>query len=178
MQRIIDDPSRDPGAESDLTDRTPEHEDLRAKVRRLEAQLERYQEHAQRTSRLFLSVTDYADRVRESARRDAQLALRKARARVEKFENVARDLERTEDELLRARAELAHLQALTEVTRGRLSDFLTAGLQALDSEAAAPSDARSTRAGDIRETLRERLPSNSAQASLPTLPTTGERPGL
>ena len=59
-----------------------EHAKLLAQVRRLEVELARYREHAQRTSKLFLSATKYAEWVRENARRDAELALRKARARV------------------------------------------------------------------------------------------------
>ena len=42
-----------------------EREKLLAEVRRLEVELERYRAHAQRTSKLFLSATNYADWVRE-----------------------------------------------------------------------------------------------------------------
>ena len=60
-------------------------ESLLATVHRLEAELERHRAHAERTSQLLLSATNYAEWVRERARRDAELALRKATARVEKL---------------------------------------------------------------------------------------------
>ena len=146
-----------------------EHEKLLAKVRRLEVELQRYREHAQRTSKLFLSVTNYVEWVRENARRDAELALRKARARVEKLNKTALELERAEDELARVRDELAHLQHLTDATRERLSAFLTAGLQALDGDlSAAQDDSPSPALSDLQDTLRERLTSTSAPTPPPT----------
>ncbi len=152
-----------------------EHEALLAKATRLERELDRYREHAQRTSKLFLSVTNYVEWVRESARRDAEIALRKARARVEKLESAAIDLEQTETELARARDELAHLQALTEVTRERLSTFLNTGLQILDSDVVAAQDASPDPAlDDLQDTLQERLTSTSLPASPP--PTEVEGP--
>ena len=113
--------------------RTLDGEALVAEVRRLELELERYRSHAERTSKLFQSVTGYAEWVRERAREDAELALRKARARVEKLDAVARDLEHTERELVAARDELARLQRLTAETRARLAAFLTSGLDALST---------------------------------------------
>jgi len=136
--------------------------ELLAEVRRLELELERYRQHAQRTSRLFLSATNYADWVRENARRDAELALRKARARVDKLTRTARDLERTERELVRAQEGLVRLQALTDQTRARLSAFLEAGLQVLDSE--LPDEERPSSALDLQHALRVRLPSDAGEA--------------
>lgn len=124
-----------------------------AQLRRLEAELERYREHAQRTSKLFLSVTKYVEWVRESARSEAELALSKARARVEKLDRASRKLEETELKLRQAQDDLAHLQVVTEETRARLSAFLAAGLQALDAGASAPVG--------IEDTLLERLASGS-----------------
>jgi len=98
---------------------------------------ERYREHAQRTSKLFLSVTKYVEWVREGARSEAELALSKARARVEKLDRASRKLEETELKLRQAQDDLAHLQVVTEETRARLSAFLAAGLQALDAGASA-----------------------------------------
>ena len=156
---------------------TPEQEELLAKVRRLEVQLERYREHAQRTSKLFQSVTHYVEWVRESARRDAELALRKARARVDKLNKTANELERTEDELTRVRDELAHLQALTDVTRERLSTFLTAGLETLNSDVAvAKDDSPNLALADLQDTLQERLTSKSVPA--PARPAKPEGPAL
>lgn len=140
------------------------HAELLAKVRRLEVELERYREHAQRTSKLFLSATNYADWVRESARRDAQVALRKARAKVQKLERAARELERTEDELVRLKDELARLQALTDETRERVSAFLEAGLQVLSTRRVVEDDNPSPALGDLQNTLQERLASTSVPA--------------
>ena len=177
---IVDEPDRDqlpetvptsrdqPGQEREQLHqerREPLDEDEAplAEVRRLEIELERYREHAQRTSKLFLSATKYLEWIRENARRDAELALRKARARAEKFDKTARELERTELELARAQKELARLQALTEETRARLSAFLKAGLQVLDSEPAAiQKDIPAPELGDLQETLQEQLASTSA----------------
>lgn len=139
-----------------------ERETLRAEVQRLEAELERYRSHAERTSKLFLSATNYAEWVRENARRDAELALRKARAKVEKFEATAGALERTERELVRMQGELEGLQALTDETRARLSTFLAAGLQALNTEGAAgQGDSPNPALGDLHDTLHGQLASTS-----------------
>lgn len=137
-----------------------------AQLRRLEAELERYREHAQRTSKLFLSVTKYVEWVRESARSEAELALSKARARVEKLDRASRKLEETELKLRQAQDDLAHLQVVTEETRARLSAFLAAGLQALDAGASAPVG--------IEDTLLERLASGSV--SQPSHATPVENP--
>ena len=135
-----------------------EREELLAEVGRLEAELERYRAHAERTSKLFLSATNYAEWVREHARRDAELALRKARARVEKLGVMARELEWTERELVRRQDELARLQALTDETRARLSAFLTAGLQALNTEVeAGQDDSPNPALDDLQDTLQGRL---------------------
>jgi hypothetical protein len=139
-----------------------------AKVRRLEVELQRYREHAERMSRLFLSVTRFAEWVRENARRDAELALRKARIRVDKLNRTASELERTESELARMQDELARLQTLTDETRAGLSAFLTAGLQALNSEPEDQADEASPERSDLQNTLRERL--KSASQATPAVP--------
>ena len=117
-----------------------EHDELREelsqtheRMRRLAATVERYQEHAQRTSKLFIHATDYAARVRESARRDAELALRKSRARADEvLADVVRERARTEREILR-------LRALARETRTRLTEITVGALRSLDpSEPAAP----------------------------------------
>ena len=138
-----------------------------AKVRRLEVELQRYREHAERTSRLFVSVTRYAEWVRENARRDSELALRKARSRVQKLDRTASDLERTESELARVQDELARLQALADETRAGLSAFLAAGLQALSSEPEDEADKTPPSQSDLRDTLQERLLSASPPTSTP-----------
>jgi len=136
-----------------------ERDELLAEVRRLEAELERYRAHAERTSKLFLSAANYAEWARENARRDAELALRKARARVEKLRETARELERTEGQLARLRDERARLQALTDETRRRLSAFLTAGLQALSTD-----QGDGTKLGNLEDTLQLELASTSVSA--------------
>ena len=138
-----------------------------AKVRRLEMEVQRYREHAERTSRLFVSVTRYAEWVRENARRDSELALRKARTRVDKLNRTASELERTESELARARDELARLQALTDETRRGLSAFLTAGLQALSSEPEDEAVETTPARGDLQDTLHERVMSASPPTPTP-----------
>ena len=150
---------------SALTGPSQEHDDLRAEVRRLEVELERYREHAERTSKLFLSATNYAEWVRNNARRDAELALRKARSKVDKLEDSARALERTELELASQRDELARLQALTDATRARLSAFVTAGLQVLDADTeGGRADGRNPALHELQDTLQEQLPSSSVPA--------------
>lgn len=145
-----------------------EHAKLLAHVRRLEVELARYREHAQRTSKLFLSATKYADWVRENARRDAELALRKARARAEKLYALEHERERTEHEVARLREELARLQALTDETRARLSAFLTAGLEALSADTEVThGDDPEPEIGDLQETLKEQLTSTPVQTAQP-----------
>jgi DNA repair exonuclease SbcCD ATPase subunit len=151
-------------AEPSGTRVSSEREELLAQVRRLEVELERYREHARRTSKLFLSASNYAGWVRENARRDAEVALRKARAKVDKLEHQARELERTEHELASRRDELARLQDLTDETRTRLSAFLKAELQVLDSELAVGRDDNPTPRDDLQGTLQERLPSATVTA--------------
>ena len=148
---------------AERAEQSSERDELLAKVQRLELELERYREHAERTSKLFLAATKYAEWVRENARRDAELALRKASARVEKLELNADRLEWTEAELARRQDELARLNALTEETRARLSAFLTAGLQTLNTTVEPGDEDGSTRpVGDLHDTLHSQLASTSA----------------
>jgi cell division septum initiation protein DivIVA len=137
-------------------ERPSEREELLAKVRKLEQELARYRAHAERTSRLFLSVANYADWVRENARHDAELALRKARAKAAKLEARAGALEQIERELELRQGELARLQALTDETRTRLSAFLTAGLDALRVEVEPAQDLPATLHGRVASTSWER----------------------
>ena len=144
-------------------DLSRKHEELLAKVHDLELELARYRAHAERTSKLFLAATKYAEWVRENARRDAELALRKASARVEKLELTTDRLEWTEAELARRQGELARLDALTEETRTRLSAFLTAGLETLNKTVELQDEDGSRRPlGDLQDTLHNQLASTSA----------------
>lgn len=143
-----------------------EHEELRAKVQQLELELERYRAHAERTSKLFLAATKYAEWVRENARRDAELALRKASARVERLELTAERLAWTEAELVRKQEELERLDRLTEETRARLSAFLTAGLQALSTTVELGEENGPPRQlSDLQDTLHRQLASTSPPTS-------------
>ena len=137
---------------------TLDSEALVAEVQRLELELKRYRSHAERTSKLFQSVTRYAEWIRERAREDAELALRKARAKVQKLDAMAHDLERTELELVAARDELERLQRLTVETRARLAAFLTSGLDALSTaEATEQGDSAAPAPRDLTDTLQEHL---------------------
>jgi len=168
---VVEDPGRTDSApaaairEEPLPERiepASERETLRAEVHRLETELERYRAHAERTSKLFLSATNYAEWVRENARRDAELTLRKAKAKARQLEERAAQLERTERALVHSQTELARLQAVTEETRARLSAFLAAGLQALDAAGAAThgDDPEPTHA-DLQDTLHRQVASTS-----------------
>jgi hypothetical protein len=76
-------------------------------------------------------------------------------------------LERTESELERVQDELARLQALTDETRARLSAFLTAGLQALNSKRDDEAGEASPAPGNLQDTLQERLMSASPPTPTP-----------
>jgi Mg2+ and Co2+ transporter CorA len=142
-------------------------EEILAGVHRLEAELARYHADAERTSKLFNSATRHAELIRERARRDSELALRKVRARVAKLERATSELEQTEDELARVQDELARLRSLTDETRARLSAFLAAGLEALNSEQADDGDDSLLTPGDLQDTLHERLAASQASSTPP-----------
>lgn len=151
---------------TDRADRSSERDELLAKVRRLELELERYRTHAERTSKLFLAATKYAEWVRENARHDAELALRKTSARIERLEVTAGKLEWTEAELVRRQDELERLDTLIEETRARLSAFLTAGLEALSTKVeSGHEDGPTPPLTDLQDTLHRQLASTSAPTS-------------
>lgn len=159
-----DHPATDPAsheAEPERVEPLSEREELLlATVHRLEAELERHRAHAERTGKLLLSATNYADWVRERARHDAELALRKASARVEKLTLTTRELEQTQHELVRLKDELVRLQALTDETRARLSAFLTDGLRVLNAEVETGRGDNSEPALEhLDDTLHRQLPS-------------------
>ena len=147
----------------DRAEQSGERNELLAKVQQLEQELERYRAHAERTSKLFLAATKYAEWVRENARHDAELALRKANARVEKLELSADRLAWIEAELVRKQEELERLDTLTEETRARLSAFLTAGLDALSTTVEnRHEDGPTPSLTDLHDTLHSQLASTSA----------------
>jgi DNA repair exonuclease SbcCD ATPase subunit len=145
---------------------------LRAEVQRLTAENERYRQHAERTSKLFLAATSYADWVRENARRDAELALRKARARVVRLERITSDLHEKERERARLQSELERVQSVIDETRAQLSAFLTAGLEALHTDGPLEGEAaREPAFDDLRDALHSQLGPSSASALGPSAST-------
>jgi cell division initiation protein len=107
-----------------------EREELRREIERLQAELSRYRETEQLLVKTLASATNHAIAIRESARREAELVLRKARAEAQTREAAA---ERKKNG---AERELLRLRRLTEQMRRGLSGFLTAKLEELqvDSE--------------------------------------------
>jgi hypothetical protein len=146
-----------------------EREHLLAKVHRLEAELERHRARAERTDKLLLSATSFAEWVRERARGDAEIALRKATARAEKLIRTTRELEQTQRELVRLQDELTRLRMLTDETRARLSAFLTAGLEAINAEV-EPGKGNGPDAAPVPldDMLRRQLPSALFTVQKPT----------
>jgi len=110
------------------TSSTNDPEELRSRIDQLEGELERHRQHEQLVVKTLLSATSHATAIRESARRDAELTLRKARTEAEKRKAGA---ERERDD---ARRELLRLRRITEQMRRGLSAFLTAKVEELRLE--------------------------------------------
>jgi cell division initiation protein len=104
-------------------------EELYRQIEKLEADLSRFREKEQLLVSTLLSASSHATAMRESARRDAELLLRKARAEAHK-RNAA--VERARDD---AERELLRLRRITEQMRKGLSGFLTMKLEELQLEA-------------------------------------------
>jgi cell division septum initiation protein DivIVA len=104
---------------------TSDAEELRRRIDQLEGELERYREQEQLVVKTLLAATSHATAIRESARREAELTLRKARGKAEKRKAAA---ERERDD---ARRELLRLRRITEQMRSGLSAFLTAKVEEL-----------------------------------------------
>jgi len=146
-----------------------ERDELRAELarqaergKRLEAEIERYRSHAQRTSKLFLHATDYAAWLRGNARRDAELALSKARARAEEIVGDAvRERQRAERELVR-------LQELASQTRERIKELTLDALRLLDAPSdekpATPEPEPQRSHDDLEHVLRQGLPSSGGES--------------
>jgi hypothetical protein len=105
---------------------------IRQRIDELENELERYREREREREQLIaatlLTATRHATAIRESARRDAELTLRKASAEAAKRTSAA---ERQRD---RTMAELLRLRRITEQMRNGLSTFLTATVEELRQE--------------------------------------------
>jgi uncharacterized membrane protein YqiK len=133
-------------------------DELRERVDQLEGELERHREHEQLVVKTLLSATSHATAIRESARRDAEITLRKARAEAEKRRA---SFEREQDA---ARSELLRLRRITEQMRNGLAAFLTVKMEELrletEEEAPAVHDA------ELEAALRRGLePQSETRAS-------------
>jgi cell division septum initiation protein DivIVA len=118
---------------------TSDWDDLRVRIDELEGELEHYREHEELVIKTLISATSHATAIRESARREAELTLRKARAEAEKRKM---GVERERDD---ARNELLRLRRITEQMRSGLSEFLTAKVEELrlESEEDVPGSGQS-----------------------------------
>lgn len=101
---------------------------LRRRIEELETELDSYRQREQLLVDTLLSATRHATAIRESARRDAELALRKARIEAAKRKGTA-ELERDH-----AMAELLRLRRITERMKSGLSTFLAATVEELRRE--------------------------------------------
>jgi cell division septum initiation protein DivIVA len=105
-----------------------EREELSRRIEELEADVSRYREKEQLLVNTLVSATSHATAMRESARREAELILRKARAEAQKRKAA---VERARGD---AERELLRLRRVTEQMRRGLSGFLTEKLEELQLE--------------------------------------------
>jgi cell division septum initiation protein DivIVA len=103
-------------------------EELGRRIDQLERELGQYREDEQLAVKTLRSATTHATAIRESARREAELTLRKARAEAEKRKSI---VERERDD---ARNELLRLRRVTEQMRMGLTAFLTEKVEELRLE--------------------------------------------
>ena len=143
-----------------------ERDELRRRIETLEADLRRYREQEQLFVSTLVSANSHAIAIRESARRDAELLLRKARAEAQKRNAAAQRrnaaVERARDD---AERELLRLRRITEQMRSGLSGFLTAQLEELQHE--AEQESRTAQPNAELETALDR----AVGAQLKRLPT-------
>jgi cell division septum initiation protein DivIVA len=130
--------------------------ELRREIERLQADLSRYKETEEHLVRTLVSATSHAAAIRESARQDAELILRKARVEVERRKAAAD----------RERRELLRLRRITEQTKRGLAGLLTAKLEELqlDIEDEMPAAEEET---ELATALERRLEGNSKRAATP-----------
>lgn len=148
-----------------------ERDQLRRRIETLEADLRRYREKEQLLVSTLVSANGHATAIRESARRDAELLLRKARAEAQKTNAAAQKrnaaVERARDD---AERELLRLRRITEEMRSGLSGLLTAQLEELDLEAEHESPTAQPNA-ELETTL-----DSAVGAQLKRLPTSDSDP--
>ena len=112
-------------------------------------------------------ATAYAARLTEEARRDGQIALRKARARADE---ILGDIERKRS---RAERELLRLHQVTAETRASLSGFLTTALERLRvglDDGARPSAYSAEAEEALRDVLQRKLQTDGLTTWPPSSP--------
>jgi DivIVA protein len=107
---------------------------LHGRIGRHDGHLEQRRSQEQLLAKTLIAATNHAIAIRESARREAELTLRKARAEAEKLKAGA---ERERDA---AQRELLRLRTITEQMKSGLSAFLTSKVEELRLETEAPTD--------------------------------------
>lgn len=137
------DPTNDPG--------------LRRRIAELEAELQRHREQEQLVAKTLVSATAHAATIREGARRDAELTLRKARAEADRRRAAA---ERERDDAIR---ELLRLRRITEQMRKGLSAFLTESVEELQLEETDSAQASAKKPG-LEPALANAVQRHSAAA--------------
>jgi hypothetical protein len=132
-----------------------ERTELRREIERLQSDLSRYKETEEHLVRTLVSATSHAAAIRESARQDAELILRKARVEVERRRASAD----------RERRELLRLRRITEQMKRGLAGLLTAKLEELqlDIEDEMPPDAEQET--ELATALESRLEGDSKRAA-------------
>ena len=152
--------------------RDGESDEPRGRIFRLERDLERYRSQEQLLVKTLLGATRHATAIRESARQEAELTLRKARVEAEKLKAGA---VRERDD---ARRELMRLRRVTEQMRSGLSAFLTGKVEELRLEIgdggmpSGPEDDLEAALADVlegRSATEERSPPERAPQHRPEL---------
>ena len=108
-----------------------EREELRSRIKELEADLARYQAQEQLLSKALLTATKHAETIREAARREAELTLRKARREAHSREAVS------EHRRVLAEREVVRLRRITDEVQASLKSIMAVSLEQLQVEAEA-----------------------------------------
>jgi DivIVA protein len=149
-----------------------EWERVRQRIVDLEGELERYREREELVTKTLLSAVSHATAIRDDARREAELTLRKAKG---KAAQRRADALREQDE---ARRELMRLLRITDQMRRGLSDFLAEKVDELRPEAennAASSQAQAELDAALEDAMKQkatvaapsRVPVSHPQADVP-----------
>jgi len=141
---------------------------LQLRIDQLEVELERHRSQEQLIAKTLVSATSYGTVIRENARREAELALHKARAEAERLK--ARAVRERDD----ARRELLRLRRTTEQMRNGLSEFLTSKVEELEVEI----DDHQGRQDDELETALGSALGGQSAAKTPSGPEAASHTGL